>query len=62
MVAPVPLMGRADVGAQGAPSVVVKQSAMAAIPLPRMGRIGLPTTLVVPTLAGATQPVGATPT
>ena len=50
MVVPMPLMGWADVGAQGAPSEVTEQPVMAAIPLPTMGWMELPTTLVTPTV------------
>ena len=50
-VAPVPLAGRADAGAQGMPSEVVERPAMV-IPIP------LTTTLVASTVAGKTQLVG----
>ena len=53
MVAPMPSVGRVDVGAQGVPSEVVEQPTMAVIPLPTTGRMGLPTALVAPTLVGA---------
>ena len=61
-VAPVPSAGWAYAGVQGAPSEATEQPTMAAIPLPTTGRMGLPTALVAPTVAGVTQPVGATPT
>ena len=51
---PVPLAGRADVGAQGVPSKVAEQLVMAAIPLLTTGRMGLPTMLMAPTVAGTT--------
>ena len=62
MVAPVPSAGQAEAGTQGTPSEVVEQPAMETIPLPTMGRTGLPTALVAPTMAGATQPVRTPPT
>jgi len=62
MVAPVPLVGWVDVGVQGAPSEVAEQLVTAAIPLPTAGRTGLPTALVAPTVAGATQLVVTPPT
>ena len=52
-----PLVGRANTGAQGVPSEVVEQPVMAAIPLPMMGRMGLPTMLVALTVGGVTQSV-----
>jgi len=61
-VAHVPWVVWLDVGAQGMPSEVAEQPAMAVIPLPTTGRMGLPTALVAPTVAGVTQPVGAPPT
>ena len=57
MVAPMPLAGWADVGIQGAPLEVAEQPVMAAIPLPMVGQMGLPTALVAPTAGGAAQPV-----
>ena len=51
MVAPVPSMGRANVGVQGLPLVVAKRPVIAAIPLPTVGWTGLPTTLVAPTVS-----------
>ena len=38
------------------PLEVVKQPAMAMIPLPKMGQTGLPTVLMAPTVAGMMQP------
>ena len=61
MVAPVPLAGWADTGAQRAPSEVREQPAMAAIPLPTMGQTGLPFALVAPTMVGATLSVVTPP-
>ena len=60
-VAPVPSVGRADTGAQRAPLEVMEQPAMAAISLSTTGRMELPTVLVAPTVAGATQPVVTPP-
>ena len=57
-----PSAGHVDMGAQGAPSKVAEQSVMAVIPLPMAGQTGLPTALVAPTMAGATQPVRTPPT
>ena len=54
MVAPMPLAGWVDMGAQGMPSEVTEQSVMAVIPLPTMGRTGLPTALVMLTVAVVT--------
>ena len=54
IMAPVPSVGRVDAGAQGAPSEVVEQPVMAAIPLSMMGWMGLPTALVAPTMVGTT--------
>ena len=54
MVAPVPSMGWADVGFQRVPSEVAEQPTMAAIPLSTIGRIGLPTPLMAPTVLGMT--------
>ena len=62
MVAPVPLVGRADAGAQGAPSEVVEHPMTAMIPLSTVRQMGLPIVLVAPTAAGATQPVMTPPT
>ena len=62
MVASVPLVGQADVGAQRAPSEVTELPVMAAIPLPTAGWIGLLTPLVMLTVAGTTQPVMTPPT
>ena len=61
MVAPMPSMGQADVGAQRTPSEVAKEPVRDAVPLPMMGRTELPTTLVAPTPAGMTQPNEAPP-
>ena len=58
----VPLAGWVDAGTQETPSGVVEQPVMAVIPLPMMGRMGLPTTLMVPTMVAAMQPVGTPPT
>ena len=57
-----PLVGQAGVGAVGTPSKVGEQPAMEVIPLPTMGRMELPTALVVPTAAGTPPPVKAPPT
>ena len=54
MVAPVPLMGQADAGVQGAPSEVTEQPMMAVIPWLTVGQTGLPTVLVTPIVVGAT--------
>ena len=54
MVAPVPSVGQADAGARRMPSEVAEELAREVMPLLTMGRSELPTTLVVPTLAGAT--------
>ena len=56
-MAPVPSVGRADAGAQGTPLEVVEQLAMATIPLPTMGRTGLPTALEASIVVGTTQSV-----
>ena len=61
IVAPVPSVGWADVGAQGTPSEVTKRPAMAVIPLPSTWQMGLPTTLVAPTVVGVTQLVMTPP-
>ena len=53
-MAPVPSIGQTEVGAKGVPLEVKEQQAMATIPLPTMGQMGLPTVLVAPTVAGAT--------
>ena len=52
MVMPVPSAGQAGVGAQGTPSKVAEQPTMVATPLPTTGQMGLPTTLVAPTMEG----------
>ena len=62
MVVPVPSAGWVDTGAQRAPSKITEQPVMAVIPLPTIGRTGLPTTLVALTMAGATQLVMTPPT
>ena len=51
-----------DAGIQWAPSEVVEQPVMAAIPLPMVGRTGLPTALVAPTVVGVMQPIVTPPT
>ena len=51
-VAPMPSVGWVDTGAQGAPSEVTEQPVMAVIPLLTIGRMGLPTALVAPTVVG----------
>ena len=61
-VAPVPSVGQASVGAEGAPSEVVEQPVIEAIPLLMSERMELPLTLVAPTVVGATPPVEALPT
>ena len=61
MVVPMPLAGRVDAGAQGTPSEVMEQPAMAAIPLPTMGRMGLPTMLMASNMVGVMQPVRTLP-
>ena len=48
MVAPVPLVGWTNTGAQGAALEVVEQPAMAVISLPMAGRMGLPTMFMTP--------------
>ena len=53
MVAPMPLVGRADVGVQGAPLKVVEQPVTAVILLPMAEQTGLSTVLVAPTVVGA---------
>jgi len=59
-VAPMPLVGRANVGAQGTPSEVTEQPAMAAIPLPSTtGRTWLSIALTASIVVGATQQVTA---
>ena len=55
-VEPMPSVRWADAGAQKTHSEVAEQPAMSVIPLPTMGRMGLPT------VAGATQPVRTPPT
>ena len=62
VVAPEPSVGQEDTGAQGAPSEVAEQPAMAVIPLPTMGRMGLPTALMALTVVGVTQSVVTSPT
>ena len=62
MVAPMPSVGWANTGVQGAPLEVMEQPVMTTIPLPTVGRTGLPTALVAPTVAGATQLVVTPPT
>ena len=52
MVVPVPSAGWADAGAQETPSKVTEQPVMAVIPLPMIGRTGLPTVLVASTMVG----------
>ena len=59
MVAPVPLVGQADAGAEGAPSEVAEQSATEAIPLPTLERAELLLALVAPSVVGAAPPVEA---
>ena len=61
MVAPVPLVGWADTGVQGAPSEVMEQSVMAVILLQTVGRMGQPIMLVAPTMVGATLSVMTPP-
>ena len=51
-MAPMPSVGWADAGAQGAPLEVAEQPVIVAIPRPTMGQMGLPTTLVALTMAG----------
>ena len=57
-----PSVERAVVGAHETPLEVVEQPAMAVIPLPMIGQMGLPTSLVALTVVGATQLVGTPPT
>ena len=52
MVAPVPSVGQADAGAEGAPSEVAEQPATKVIPLPTSERMELPLALVVPSVVG----------
>ena len=59
---PVPLAGRADMGVQGVSLEVMEQPVMVMIPLLMVGRTGLPTALVVPTVVGATLLVVTPPT
>ena len=61
MVAPVPSVGRLDLGVQGTPSEIIEQPAMAAIPLPMTERTRLPTALVAPIVVGMAQPVATPP-
>ena len=61
MVAPMPLVGRVDAGAQGMPSEVVEQLAMAAIPLSMTERTGLQSALMAPTMVGVAQSVMTPP-
>ena len=61
-VAPVPSVGRVDAGAQEMPSEVAEPSAMEVILLPMMGRTGLSTALMAPTVAGMTQLIRTLPT
>ena len=54
MVAPVPSVGQAGMGARRMPSEVAKELVTEEVPLPTTGRSKLPTALVVPTPAGVT--------
>ena len=56
------MVGQADVGIQGAPSEVMEKPVTVVIPLSTVGRMGLPTVLMEPTVASTMQPVMPLPT